>query len=131
LVEALAHRLTDSRQTIDINADSNGRVTIESRKLSAGPRTIRKSMHVQSIRTRSGPRRSLGVASSQARRGYRPDLRTVGFFLSESPLQNVSFIPLFVTSGTATTLEPAGHYFDESWAWTSCKNNKPIHSDQM
>jgi len=64
-------------KTISINADSAGTVTIDSRKLSAGPRTIRKSHHSQTIRGRSGARRSLGVASSQARRGYRPDLRTV------------------------------------------------------
>jgi len=63
-------------KAISINADSEGKVTIDSRKLSAGPRTIRKSRHSQSVRARSGPRRSLGVASSHARRGYRPDLRT-------------------------------------------------------
>jgi len=63
-------------KTISVDADSEGKVSIVSRKLSSGPRTIRKSRHSQSVRGRSGPRRSLGVASSHARRGYRPDLRT-------------------------------------------------------
>jgi len=62
-------------KTIDINADSNGKVNIESRKLSSGPRVISKSHHHNSVRSRSGPRRSLGVASFNARKGYRPDLR--------------------------------------------------------
>jgi len=62
-------------KTINIDADSNGKVIIKSRKLSSGARSIANCHHSQSVRSRSGPRRSLGVASSHARRGYRPDLR--------------------------------------------------------
>lgn len=63
-------------KTISIDADSNGKVSIVSRKLSSGPRNVRKAHHSQTVRARSGPRRSLGVAASHARRGYRPDLRS-------------------------------------------------------
>jgi len=66
--------LTNAK-TIDIDSDSNGKVIIKSRKLSSGARSISKCHHSQSVRSRSGPRRALGVASSHARRGYRPDLR--------------------------------------------------------
>jgi len=64
-------------KTIGIDADSEGKITMSTRKLSSGPRTVRKSRHDQAIRSRSGPRRSIGIASSHARRGYRSDLRSV------------------------------------------------------
>jgi hypothetical protein len=95
---------TNYVQAIDIEADSNGNISVVSRKLSSGPRVVKKSRHVQKIRPRSGPRRSAGVAASHARRGYRPDLRTV------RGIDPLFFTPSLSFSISATTLEPAGLY---------------------
>ncbi|KZS93356.1 ribosomal protein L28e [Sistotremastrum niveocremeum HHB9708] len=66
--------LTDPK-TIAVDQAPNGGISITTRKLSSGIRSVRKSQHQQSIRPRSGPRRAHGVAVGQAKRGYRPDLR--------------------------------------------------------
>jgi large subunit ribosomal protein L28e len=55
-------------------ADSNG-VKIITRKTKASPNAVAPAFATTSIRPRSGARRSIGIASSLTKRGYRPDLR--------------------------------------------------------
>ncbi|CAE7205614.1 unnamed protein product [Rhizoctonia solani] len=50
-------------------------ITLSSRKPNASIHQHSKGQHKATIRPRSGPRRSQGVVASQARLGYRPDLR--------------------------------------------------------
>ncbi|CAE6437292.1 unnamed protein product [Rhizoctonia solani] len=50
-------------------------ITLTSRKPNSSIHQHSKGQHKATIRPRSGPRRSQGVVASQARLGYRPDLR--------------------------------------------------------
>ncbi|CAE6472665.1 unnamed protein product [Rhizoctonia solani] len=50
-------------------------ITLSSRKPKASLHQHSKGQHKTTIRANSGPRRSQGVVASQARLGYRPDLR--------------------------------------------------------
>jgi large subunit ribosomal protein L28e len=78
-------------KTIHVHDTGNG-IQLRSRKSKNGPHTVAKAHHDSTIRPRSGGRRAIGIASSFARRGYRPDLRTVSVFLrlNSSPLFLVS-----------------------------------------
>ncbi|KAI0348313.1 ribosomal protein L28e [Trametopsis cervina] len=62
-------------KTIHVAQGPSG-IQIVTRKKGASPNTVRKASVSSSIRNRSGPRRSAGVAASLAKREYRPDLRT-------------------------------------------------------
>ena len=63
-------------QTIDVKPVANG-IAITHRKKSASPHIIRSAHASTIIGSRTGPRRALGIAAHPAKRGYRPDLRTV------------------------------------------------------
>ncbi|TFL06558.1 ribosomal L28e protein family-domain-containing protein [Pterulicium gracile] len=65
-----------NNKTIDVSQLPNGAIQVKSRKAKTTPHTIAKAHHTTTIRPRSGGRRALGITSSFARRGYRPDLRT-------------------------------------------------------
>ncbi|KAF8892855.1 ribosomal L28e protein family-domain-containing protein [Mucidula mucida] len=62
-------------KTIDVSDSGNG-IKITTRKTKASPRAVASSKAVTTIRARSGGRRALGIAAGNAKRGYRPDLRT-------------------------------------------------------
>ncbi|KAI3606136.1 60s ribosomal protein l28 [Moniliophthora roreri] len=61
-------------KTIDVS-DVNGTIQITTRKSKASSQAVVPARSVSNIRPRSGGRRALRVASSVAKRGYRPDLR--------------------------------------------------------
>ncbi|GAW09339.1 60s ribosomal protein l28 [Lentinula edodes] len=61
-------------KTIDVS-DVNGKITITTHKTKVSPRAVAPVRSTFSVRSRSGTRRALGIASSTAKRGYRPDLR--------------------------------------------------------
>ncbi len=63
-------------QTIDVS-DSPAGVKITTRKPKASLHAVASAKAVSYIRPRSGTRRALGIASQSAKKGYRPDLRTV------------------------------------------------------
>jgi large subunit ribosomal protein L28e len=63
-------------QTIDI-APSPAGIQLTTRKKGASPHTVKKAYVTSTIRNRSGPRRAAGVVAKLAKRGYRPDLRSV------------------------------------------------------
>ncbi|KAH7880498.1 ribosomal L28e protein family-domain-containing protein [Lentinula edodes] len=63
-------------KTIDVS-DVNGKITITTHKTKVSPRAVAPVRSTFSVRSRSGTRRALGIASSTAKRGYRPDLRKV------------------------------------------------------
>jgi hypothetical protein len=82
-------------QTIHIFDSGNG-VHIATRKPKASPHAVKGAYAKSTIRNRSGGRRSSGVVSGWAKRGYRPDLRKVcivlcGDVLSSSSSSFVSF----------------------------------------
>jgi len=62
-------------KTIDVS-DSGSGIQIVTRKPKAHRGAVSKAQAKTTIRPRSGGRRALGVASSIAKRSYRPDLRT-------------------------------------------------------
>ncbi|KIM82307.1 hypothetical protein PILCRDRAFT_820690 [Piloderma croceum F 1598] len=62
-------------KTIDIS-DSGSGIQIATRKTKTSPHAVRTGKSTSSLRNRSGGRRTLGIAASYAKRGYRPDLRT-------------------------------------------------------
>ncbi|KDR85805.1 hypothetical protein GALMADRAFT_234897 [Galerina marginata CBS 339.88] len=62
-------------KTIDVK-EQGGNIKIVTRKTKASPHSVSSSYASSSIRPRSGGRRAIGIASSTAKRGYRPDLRT-------------------------------------------------------
>ncbi|KAJ1302497.1 hypothetical protein OPQ81_002815 [Rhizoctonia solani] len=66
--------ISDKGLDIGFNADTKA-ITLTSRKPKASIHEHAKAQHKTTIRARSGPRRSQGVVASQARLGYRPDLR--------------------------------------------------------
>ncbi|KAK1229923.1 hypothetical protein PQX77_007022 [Marasmius sp. AFHP31] len=61
-------------KTIDV-ADVNGSIQITTRKPKASPQAVAPARAVTTTRARSGGRRALRVASANAKKGYRPDLR--------------------------------------------------------
>ncbi|KII94219.1 hypothetical protein PLICRDRAFT_36466 [Plicaturopsis crispa FD-325 SS-3] len=61
-------------KTIHIHDSGNG-IQVQTRKGKASPHHVSAARHTSVIRNRSGPRRALGVVASQAKNGYRPDLR--------------------------------------------------------
>ncbi|KAF9073704.1 ribosomal L28e/Mak16, partial [Rhodocollybia butyracea] len=63
-------------KTIDVT-DVNGKITITTHKTKASPTAVSSARSTSTIRPRSGSRRALGIASTSAKRGYRPDLRKV------------------------------------------------------
>ncbi|KAG8792794.1 hypothetical protein FRC12_004816 [Ceratobasidium sp. 428] len=62
-------------QSLHIAHDGNG-ISLTSRKPKSSLHDHGKGTHKSTIRPRSGPRRAHGVVASQARNGYRADLRT-------------------------------------------------------
>ena len=69
----------DFEQVIDIT-DSPSGVKIVTRKTKASPHAVASAHATSTIRPRSGGRRALGIASAAAKRGYRPDLRSVSLY---------------------------------------------------
>ncbi|KAH9982325.1 ribosomal L28e/Mak16 [Lactifluus volemus] len=61
-------------KTIDVRSSPNG-IAITHRKKSASLHAIRPAYASNTIGSRTGPRRALGIAAQPAKRGYRPDLR--------------------------------------------------------
>lgn len=102
-------------QTIDIK-DSGSGLQISTRKSKASPYAIGSGKSTSTIRNRSGGRRTLGVAGKYAKRGYRPDLRTVSdtlrvVFVFLSPSLFVGLVSRFLgpcLASSALSLEPAG-----------------------
>ncbi|CAE6466279.1 ribosomal l28e domain-containing protein [Rhizoctonia solani AG-1 IA] len=74
--------ISDKSLHIGHNAETNA-ITLTSRKPKSSIHQHSKGEHKTTIRARSGPRRAQGVVASQARLGYRPDLR-------QAALQRVS-----------------------------------------
>lgn len=70
-------------QTVHIADGPNG-IQVITRKKSASHHTVRKAAVSSTIRNRSGPRRAAGVTAQIAKRGYRPDLRTVSVVVFHS-----------------------------------------------
>ena len=68
-------------QVIDVS-ESAGAIKISTRKTKASPYAVAPATATSTIRPRSGGRRALGIAAGPAKRGYRPDLRTVSFIYS-------------------------------------------------
>lgn len=68
-------------QVIDVRPTEGG-VEIATRKKDASPHSVSSGFAKTTIRPRSGSRRVLGAAAKQAKRGYRPDLRTVSVSFS-------------------------------------------------
>jgi hypothetical protein len=66
-------------QVIDVS-ESAGTIKISTRKTKASPHAVTPATATSTIRPRSGGRRALGIAAGPAKRGYRPDLRTVSFY---------------------------------------------------
>ncbi|EED80348.1 60S ribosomal protein L28 [Postia placenta Mad-698-R] len=62
-------------KVIDVRPTEGG-VEIATRKKDASPHSVSSGFAKTTIRPRSGSRRVLGAAAKQAKRGYRPDLRT-------------------------------------------------------
>ena len=79
----------DFEQVIDI-ADSPAGVKIVTRKTKPSPHAVASAYATSTIRPRSGSRRALGIASAPAKRGYRPDLRSVSLYS-----HILFFLPLF------------------------------------
>ncbi|THH18627.1 hypothetical protein EW146_g2390 [Bondarzewia mesenterica] len=63
-------------KTIDVREGPTG-IQITHRKKSAAPTAVRSARATTTIRSRTGPRRALGIAARTTKRGYRPDLRSV------------------------------------------------------
>ncbi|KAH9049545.1 ribosomal L28e protein family-domain-containing protein [Lactarius hengduanensis] len=61
-------------RTVDVRPSPNG-IAITHRKGKASPRAVRPAYATNTIGSRTGPRRALGIAAQAARRNYRPDLR--------------------------------------------------------
>ncbi|EPQ60184.1 ribosomal protein L28e, partial [Gloeophyllum trabeum ATCC 11539] len=57
--------------------DTGSNIQISYTKKGASPHAVKPARATINIRSRSGPRRSLGVAAKLSKRGYRPDLRPV------------------------------------------------------
>ncbi|CEL54369.1 60S ribosomal protein L28 OS=Drosophila melanogaster GN=RpL28 PE=2 SV=1 [Rhizoctonia solani AG-1 IB] len=74
--------ISDKSIHVGHNTETNA-ITLTSRKPKSSIHQHSKGQHKATIRARSGPRRSQGVVASQARLGYRPDLR-------QAALQRVS-----------------------------------------
>jgi len=62
-------------KVIDISDSTEG-VKIRTRKTKSSPHAVASATATSTIRLRSGSRRALGITSSTAKRGYRPDLRS-------------------------------------------------------
>ncbi|KAI9454924.1 ribosomal L28e protein family-domain-containing protein, partial [Lactarius psammicola] len=60
-------------RTVDVRPP-NG-IAITHRKVKASPRAVRAAYATNTIGSRTGPRRALGIAAQAAKRNYRPDLR--------------------------------------------------------
>ncbi|CAE6475954.1 60S ribosomal protein L28 [Paucibacter sp. DJ4R-1] len=74
--------ISDKSLHVGFNNETKA-ITLQSRKPKASIHQHSKGQHKATIRPRSGPRRAQGVVASQARLGYRPDLR-------QAALQRVS-----------------------------------------
>ncbi|QRV79914.1 ribosomal L28e protein family [Ceratobasidium sp. AG-Ba] len=61
-------------KSLHISHDGNA-ISVTSRKPKSSLHHHKSGEHKATIRPRSGPRRSHGIVASQARNGYRPDLR--------------------------------------------------------
>jgi hypothetical protein len=107
------HLSTGRAQTIHITDSGNG-VTILSRKGKTSPHAVKGAFVKTTIRNRSGGRRSAGVTSGFAKRGYRPDLRKVRF--RTSPLPEFTF---FLRCMCSTTL-PSSLRFSFPFYFFSC-----------
>ncbi|TFK56930.1 ribosomal protein L28e [Heliocybe sulcata] len=57
--------------------DTGSNIQLSYSKKGASPNAVKPAKATYSIRSRSGPRRSLGAAAKLSKRGYRPDLRPV------------------------------------------------------
>ncbi|KIY51966.1 ribosomal protein L28e [Fistulina hepatica ATCC 64428] len=76
LVNLHSHKYSGlaNSKTIDI-ADSPNGIAITTRKKKTLSNAVAGARASHTIRARSGPRRSFGIAASYAKKGYRPDLR--------------------------------------------------------
>lgn len=83
-------------QVIDISDSTEG-VKIRTRKTKSSPHAVASATATSTIRLRSGSRRALGIASASAKRGYRPDLRSVSLY-SHTSLS--FFFPSSLSPGT-------------------------------
>jgi hypothetical protein len=63
-------------------SDSPNGIQIVTRKPKASTHHVRAAQHVTGIRANSTSRRASGIAVSHAKRGYRPDLRSVSHVLA-------------------------------------------------
>ncbi|KLO20101.1 ribosomal protein L28e [Schizopora paradoxa] len=61
-------------KTIDVQESPSG-IQVTTKTTKASPHAVKGSKRTSSIRNNSGSRRSFGIASSHAKRGYRSDLR--------------------------------------------------------
>lgn len=101
-------------QTVDIAPSASG-VSITTRKKGVSPHVVKKAYIQHSVRARSGDRRAAGVtAKIVAKKGYRPDLRTVSstLFFASTFLWSIPFRTLRTGQVKPRTpthhLEPAG-----------------------
>lgn len=83
----------ESVQTIAID-EKAGNIQVVTRKTKASPQAVGPAYATSAVRPRSGGRRALGVAAAPAKRGYRPDLRTVSAFTHSFYISCSSF-PLY------------------------------------
>ena len=94
-------------QVIDVS-ESAGAIKISTRKTKASPHAVTPATATSTIRPRSGGRRALGIAAGPAKRGYRPDLRTVSFIYSRFVFYCVFLLCCLDCCLDALSLEPTG-----------------------
>jgi hypothetical protein len=79
-LESMRVRLNTSIRDQSLHVfDSGNGLTILARKPKSSPHAVKGAFSKSTVRNRSGGRRSAGVISSFAKRGYRADLRKVDF----------------------------------------------------
>lgn len=121
-------------QTIDVSESPAG-ITITTRKTKASGNAVASAQAKTVIRPRSGGRRALGVASSVAKRGYRPDLRTVSLdpYLDSTCIYFAFYSPQYLFSFGRILVRTHWIHLavNEGWAWT-CLQDKSlsIEADQ-
>ena len=112
-------------QVIDISDSASG-VKILTRKTKSSPHAVASATATSTIRPRSGSRRALGIASATAKRGYRPDLRTV------SLCSHIPFVLSLFFFSERTLVRTHWNYWKviEGWAWT-CLQYQFVSSESI
>lgn len=107
-------KMTRFWQTLHISHDDNA-ISVVARKPQASIHQHSKGQHKATLRPRSGPRRAHGIVASQARLGYRPDLRTV----RTTPFMYFDYVISFLGPQRPRTRDPLWNSINVRTRWAT------------